>query len=94
MILLYVFIERHATEDQKHEMIDRFLLCKDQNMVYWYAGVGVVVAALFFGQNRYWRKRNEILNEEVQRLSKWKSDHQQQQIASGMHHTEERTSGL
>jgi hypothetical protein len=47
--------------------------------------IGILV---FLAQNRYWKGRVKVLDLEVKRLSQWKSDRQQAQIATILHHTE------
>ena len=72
----------------KQRIIDKFVLGKELDSVYPLLVVGVVGALLFVGQHYYWRKRVTVLNAEISRLSKWKSDHQQQKIAVNLHHTD------
>lgn len=88
VVLGFFFVQYNGTAEQKQQIIDKFVLGKELNSVYPLLAIGSLAILIFLGQNYYWRKRVAILNDEINRLSKWKSDHQQQNIAVNLHHTE------
>ena len=88
IVLVFFFIQYNGTTEQKQKIIDKFVLGKELDLVYPYIGLGILGIVVFVGQSHYWRKKISILNAEIDRLSKWKSDHQQKQIGVNLHHTE------
>ena len=88
IVLVFFFIQYNGTSEQKQKVIDKFVLGKELDLVYPFIGLGVLGIAVFVGQNHYWRKKVSTLNAEINRLSKWKSDHQQKQIGANLHHTD------
>jgi hypothetical protein len=88
VVLGFFFVQYNGTAEQKQQIINKFVLGKELNSVYPFLAIGTLAILIFFGQNYYWRKRVAVLNDEIMRLSKWKSDHQQQNIAVNLHHTE------
>jgi hypothetical protein len=87
-ILLYVFVERHATDEQKHEIIDAIILGKNQTCTRSILIVAGLAGILLIAQHALWKRRIGVLEAENTRLGKWKSDHQQKNIGTGLHHSE------
>lgn len=88
IILAFFFVQYNGTAEQKQRIIDKFVLGKELDSVYPLLVVGAVGVLIFLAQNYYWRKKVGELNGEIKRLSKWKSEHQQQTIGVNLHHTE------
>ena len=87
IVLIFCFVQYNGTAEQKQKIIDKFVLGSSGELVYPFIGLVLIGVVVFLGQNYYWRKRVQLLNEEVDRLSKWKTDHQQRSIPGGLHHT-------
>lgn len=88
-ILCYVFVVKYASLEQKQALIDTYLLGKGIDQ--WYP-IGVVVAVaclLLLAQDVWWRRKDRIKQREIDRLSQWKSDHQEQNIGAKLHHTQD-----
>jgi len=81
LILGFVFVVTYADAKQKHEIIEVFVLGKNQAAVYPLLLTVIVFGVLFFGQNHYWRRRVRMLESEIERLAAWKSVHQETAIA-------------
>lgn len=87
-ILGYLFVERHGTTAQKQEIIDRFILGKGISDLYQVIVLGVLFLIVVFAQRYYYKKRERILQREIDRLAEWKSAHQEANIAADLHHTQ------
>lgn len=87
LILSYIFVERHATDSQKQEIIDKFLLGHGISEIYPLVILGIIATALLAAQRFYWKKKVGVLEHEIKRLANWKSDHQESKIDIGLHHT-------
>lgn len=75
---------------QKQAIIDQYILGK--GLTEWYP-LGIVVGIallLYYAQDYFWRRRVNQLNKEIGRLGKWKSDRQQAQIGTDLHHTRQK----
>jgi hypothetical protein len=83
----FYFVQTHATIEQKHEIIDNYVLGKGFKGFYPYLILGGMFLLTFAAQQKYWSRRVKVLKEEVDRLSKWKTDIQQSTIGADLHHT-------
>ncbi len=88
LILGFYFVERNATAEQKTEIINIYILGQGMEHSYVVGVICVVALLIFFAQDYYWRRKDKILREEIDRLAKWKSLHQQEGIDTNLHHTE------
>lgn len=86
VLLLIVFIELHATDAQKHEIID-MLIHPDSPGGRAIAFLVVVTATIFVAQHHYWKRKLEAAQREIVRLAEWKTQHQQKQLPVELHHT-------
>lgn len=87
-VMIYVFVDRHATEDQKHEIIDKYILGQGITDAYAVALVGVVALLIIIAQGHVYRQKVRELQGEVERLSAWKSAYQDKNLPVDLHHTE------
>jgi hypothetical protein len=91
LLLLFFILEYNGTAEQKHQFIDMYILGKGMSPQSLFVIPCILFLVIIAAQNFYWRKRIRILERENQRLSEWKSGHQQANIATNLQHT--KTSG-
>lgn len=87
LIFGFYFVERHATSQQKVEIIDLYVLGKGIRVEYPLIIFAVVAILVFFAQRTYYRKRIKLQQAELDRLGQWKTDHQEKKIGNKLHHT-------
>ncbi|MBL7739118.1 MAG: hypothetical protein JNK14_07855 [Chitinophagaceae bacterium] len=71
LILLFYFIEKHASSDQKRELIDSFLLLKNKEayfLVFFY-GVITFIAVLLM-QHVYWKNKDKLQKKRIEELER------------------------
>jgi len=85
---VFWFVITSATDAQRQQIIDRYLLWKDLSGFYPVLVLAVVSAAVVVGQHHYYRRKLKVKNDEIDRLSDWKSNHQQGEIDGPLHHTD------
>ena len=90
LIVCWRFVESHGTIEQKREIIDRFILGKGVTGGYPFLVMGGVFVLVVVAQYYFWQHRTKVLINEIERLSKWKSEHQEKKIGTDLHHTDER----
>ena len=86
LIGIYVFVERNASPELKTRIIENFLLGNNNTVLV--LGFFIVLGLLSFGQHHYYKKQLKLKDEEIDRLAKWKSDHQEKAIAQPLHHVQ------
>lgn len=91
-IVVYVFVERHATLSQKREFIN-LLLRPHQRGTQAFLVLLILGAAVFLAQHYHWKKREAAKDKEIKRLADWKTQHQQRQIPADLHHTQDEQAG-
>lgn len=80
LILAYTFVERNGTPQQKQEIVGLMINPAAQ-------GAGPLLALLavgvfvFFAQNRVWRRKLEAQEDEIVRLTDWKTQNQEARIS-------------
>jgi len=87
-LLGYWFVVKNASEAQKAEIIDRYFLGKEIGTVYPIIVMIVIFAVVVLGQHYTYRRRLKVKDNEIDRLSEWKSKHQQDRIPGPLHHSE------
>lgn len=91
LVLAYVFVERHATTQQKQEIIEMVIHPGSPG-----AGrLGMLLllfGAIFYAQHLLCAKRVQTMQREIDRLAEWKTQHQQAPLPSPLHHTGKATS--
>lgn len=85
LILGFSFIVYYGSAEQKREIIDRFVLGKGDGRDYLIGVITVVFGLLFWAQGLQWRRKLAKAQEEIDRLAKWKSDHQDNKSGGGLH---------
>lgn len=74
LILLFYFIEKHASEEQKRLLIDSFLLMKNQNVYFLVFFYTILVAAgTLCIQHFYWKRKDKLQQSKIQDLEKTNS---------------------
>lgn len=89
VVLLYGFVVRYATPDQKQRIIELYVLGNGIGNAYpigIMAGIGLLVVV---AQHRVNSKQQGVLKAEIRRLASWKTEHQQKSIPSDLHHSED-----
>ena len=87
LIIAWRFLETNGSVDQKRQVIDMFILGKGIGANYPFLVMAGVFALLLLAQRVAWKKRTKYLTDEIDRLSKWKSEHQESTIP-GLHSSE------
>ena len=88
IIYLIYFIEIHTTDDQKHQLFDRYFLGQGLGD-YWYVTVVFVVLSglAFFTQRGYYKKIINGLKKELTRIGEKKSELQEKRIGKTLSHS-------
>jgi hypothetical protein len=84
--LVFFFVEQNGSLEQKREFITLMLhpgASGSGSFLVLLAG-GVLT---FAAQHYVWKKRDAVKNDEIRRLSEWKTQHQQKQIPTKLHHS-------
>lgn len=91
-LLLYAiyFVERNATRQQKIEIINMYLLGGAAKSLYPYIILGIIGTVAFFAQRFYYHRKIRTQDDEIKRLGRWKSEHQEANIDAPLHHSEDR----
>jgi uncharacterized membrane protein YdjX (TVP38/TMEM64 family) len=89
LIFCIYFIESHATPEQKIAIINMYALGNGISVQYpmFVLGIGAVLA--FFAQRFYYARKIKALKNELKRLGKWKTDHQEGRSGAPLHHSED-----
>lgn len=82
------FVQQNATLEQKRALIDLYLLGHGIDIYYPLILLMCLWALAFFAQRTYYRKKLAVMENELKRLGQWKSDHQEKQIGTSLHHSE------
>jgi hypothetical protein len=89
LLAVFVFVVAFASKEQKVEIIDLFLLGKGiENVHFQIMTVGVALA-LLVAQGFSFSKRVKSMQGEIDRLAKWKTDHQQREIPLKLNHVDQ-----
>jgi hypothetical protein len=88
LVFVCIFVLVFATSEQKHEIINLFILGHGIQAFYPTLVSSGIFILLLFGQQFYFGRRVHKLQIELTRLGQWKSDHQEQQIADPLHHSQ------
>jgi hypothetical protein len=88
LLFCIYFVEQNATKEQKVEIINMYVLGAGARVQYPIVVVGVIAVMAFLAQRFYYGKKIKLLKEEVKRLGLWKSEHQEKQIGTRLHHSE------
>jgi len=88
ILISFFFVQYNGTPAQKQEIIDKFVLGKGVDRIYPFIVIVIIGLLTFFAQNIYWQRKVKALKVEIERLAKWKTDHQQKQIGGDLHHTD------
>jgi apolipoprotein N-acyltransferase len=92
VIFVYFYILlKFSTDRQKEELIDLYFLGKDIGKFYWMMAICILVIIVFFAQRNYYKKKIKIKDEEIKRISKWKTNYQERTINKNLHHTDKKS---
>ncbi|MCJ7633351.1 hypothetical protein MUP77_13310 [Candidatus Bathyarchaeota archaeon] len=86
-VLGFWFFNAYGTIDQKREFIDMTLLGKDTGRLFWVILIAVLSGLVCLAQWQYYRRQIKVLQEEIDRLSNWKTGHQESGLGRDLHHT-------
>ena len=87
LLLVYMFVTLFASTEQKHALIDMYLLGRGINSMYPFALEGVAFLLLFYSQNYWFRKKIKVLENELKRMGDQKSSLQENQIGEQLPHS-------
>jgi hypothetical protein len=87
LIIAFYFLEKHGTIEQKRYFIDMVFLGKETGRIFWVIIVSVLAGVVCLAQKYYYRNQLRTKQTEIDRLSKWKTDHQEKQVGKDLHHT-------
>jgi hypothetical protein len=82
LIFFAAFVVHYGTTEQKTAIIDMYVLGKGVNVHYPLIVLGVVSVLVFFAQRYYFAKKMRQIKDELKRLGKWKTDHQEKEIGA------------
>ena len=89
--LLVVFVMYmvlvHATDAQRHELIDKYLLGHGIGDVYPIIIMGGLFLAVLFSQRHFYRKKLTLAEAELARLGSEKSSQQEKALGARLHHS-------
>lgn len=88
LIFCLYFVDHNATLDQKHAIIDLYVLGRGIILYYPVFVLGAVSVMAFLAQRHYYRKKLGTKDTELKRLGEWKTQHQEQKIGTSLHHSE------
>jgi hypothetical protein len=87
VIIVSYFVQTNATIEQKQAIIDTYILGKGISGNYPLLVMAGLGALLLLGQHYFWTRRTKVLVDEIERLSKWKSEYQEAKIGTELHHS-------
>ncbi|MFC1475397.1 hypothetical protein ACFLQW_00160 [Candidatus Zixiibacteriota bacterium] len=87
-LLGYHFVVQNASSAQKTEIVDLYVLGKGLGAIYPIILMVATFAVVIIGQHLVYKKKLKVKTDEIDRLSKWKSEHQQNLIKGPLHHTD------
>lgn len=88
-LLIYAiyFIERNATQGQKQDLIEMYLLGRGISTQYPLFIFAIILVCAFLAQRHYYRKKLKLMEQELARVGEWKTAHQEKQVGVPLHHT-------
>lgn len=86
-IMLYHVFMKYGSTEQKQEFIDKYILFKDTEQFAWVIFFGLLSIIVCASQKYIYDRKLREKNKEIDRLSKWKTDHQEGSISKDLHHT-------
>jgi len=91
LLLVYsmYFVQNNASLEQKRDIIDLYVLGKGIGQLYPLIVMGSLFTLTLFAQRFYYRKQVKLMDEELQRLGKWKTEYQEKQIGAPLHHSDQ-----
>lgn len=88
ILTVYIYILLYfSTTKQKEEFIDIYFLGKGGGQSHWIIIICLLVIVVFWAQQRYYKKQLKVKQDEIDRLSEWKTKHQEKAIDKNLHHT-------
>ena len=87
LVFVCIFVAMYASQEQKKEIIDLFILGHGIRALYPTLVASAVFLTLLIGQQFYFGKRIHQMDRELTRLGQWKTDHQEQQLGVPLHHS-------
>jgi len=87
-ILGYIWFWKFGTLDQKQELINKIFLGKGTEELFWIIVISVLAAIVCWVQSFIYHRKIKVMQEEIDRLSKWKTDHQEKTIGKNLHHSQ------
>lgn len=89
VLLIYFFVTRNATLEQKQELIDKWLLIKSDNGEFYSILIILFLILVLIAQSIFYRDRIKIKEDEIKRLSEHKTLKQEGHIGKNLHHSSE-----
>jgi hypothetical protein len=89
MLVVFVMymIVYHATEEQRHALIDMYLLGRGIGSVYPITVMGLLFISVLFSQRHYFKKKEKLMQAELARIGTQKSAQQEQAMGTPLHHS-------
>jgi hypothetical protein len=82
------FVQINATAEQKRQIIGMYVLGERIGDVYPTMVLALAFAAVVLGQHYIYKRKLKIKSTEIDRLSEWKTEHQQGRINAPLHHSD------
>lgn len=85
---LFYLVITGATPAQKEQIVDKYVLWKGVSGQYPFLIVAAVCAVVVLGQHYFYRRKLRVKDDEIERISKLKTEHQQRRINAPLHHSD------
>jgi hypothetical protein len=89
LLFAVYFVDKNATQEQKHAIIDIYVLGKGIGLQYPIIVLGGIAGLAFLAQWAYYQKKVKLMSGEIKRLADWKTRHQEKQVGGPLHHSED-----
>ena len=88
VLVAFVSLYKFASDEQKREIIDVYFLGKGIGDVYPVLLTALLALGLLLAQRRWYRKKLEEMQQEIDRITKAKGQRQEEKIGADLHHTD------
>jgi hypothetical protein len=91
VLYLMYFLERHATDEERHALIDMYLLGRGLRTIYPIAVMGGIFILVLLAQRTLYKRKEHQMLAEIARIGEEKSRQQEAALKVKLHHSPERS---
>ena len=84
------FLERHATDEERHALIDMYLLGRGLRPIYPIVVTGTVFILVLLAQRQLYKRKENQMIKEIARIGEEKSRQQEAALKVKLHHSPEK----